>query len=135
MHEFAAGIVDRHGRGAARLRIVRGKLGGLEQGLIADLLPQRLDYDVRTVDILGMQPDIVGCRGLEGQPVVLRVVFADIDIRAVRGDEMQGLGRRQFKLFCGIRANVDIASEHQFVSDLVKIGIGHAARKIGINAL
>ena len=51
-------------------------------------------YDVGTGHFFGVEPPVVSCGELEGKLVVLVVVFAYIDIVAIAGNIVEGLGLR-----------------------------------------
>ena len=75
---------------------------------------------MRAGDVLGVQPNVVGCRRVEGQAVVLVVVLADEDALAVLGHEAKGSGGLVLPLF--FRALLEEAALNQLIFDLFDFG-------------
>ena len=71
-------------------------------------------------DVLGMEPDITGIGGLEGEPVILIVVFAHQYLGAVRGGKLERLGLLLRGMF--FRLFSEDAAGNQLCLDIVDFG-------------
>ena len=90
------------------------------QVLFARLFAREAQDDVRAGDVLGVQPNVVGRRRVEGQAVVLVIVLADEDALAVLGHEAKGSGGLVLPLF--FRALLKEAALNQLIFDLFDFG-------------
>ena len=77
---------------------------------------------MRTGDVLGVQPQIVGRCRLEGQAVVLTVVLADENVFAVLGYEAEGSGGFVLPLFFHVL--LEKTALNQLIFDLLDFGHG-----------
>ena len=93
-----------------------GEAGGEQDILFARLHAAILQHDVGARDVLRVEPRVVVARRLERQLVVLVVVLADEDVRAVRRAEVEGAGGLVVVLLLGLPAQV--ARGDELVVDL-----------------
>ena len=88
--------------------------------LVRGLFAFQAQDDMRTRDILGMQPEIVEAGCLEGELVVLIVVFAYEDIMTVRCAETERTGWLVLGLF--LELFMQIAAGDELGPDLCDFG-------------
>ena len=119
------GVVHRDVGAVTRFAVIGSQTRGFHDRGLGDLFAAGDDNDVRAVDLLGVQPEVVFRRCFQGQAVVLAVVSADQDREAVRGGEFQ---RRQGALLCLLALGLaQIALLGQFLADLRELALGLGA--------
>ena len=102
--------------------VVGGQLGGLGDGVVRRDLAAAGDDDVAAVDLGGVAPDIVLPGQLEGQLIVLAVVPAHIDGKAVGAFKALGGKLAGFHpLPVGVHA--DIAAGIELLTDLFQLRV------------
>src|SRR5437588_9783045 len=82
-HVALQGIVNGSGGGAPGLTVVGGQPSRLFDGAAGNFAAGGFDDDVSAWDAASMEPDIVGCRLVEGDFFVLAAVLADKYRKAV----------------------------------------------------
>ena len=71
---------------------MHSQVAGQEQRVLCWFITVTAEDDMGAGNVLGMEPDIPGIGGFEGEPVVLIVVLAHQDLSAVRGGKFE-IGR------------------------------------------
>src|SRR5207302_3395389 len=82
-HVALQGIVNGSGGSAPGLAVIGGQPGGLFDGAAGNFAAGGFDDDVSAWNAASMEPDIVGCRLVEGDFFVLAAVLADKYCKAV----------------------------------------------------
>lgn len=91
LHMLLLDIVDFYLILLAALGVVGGETGSLFESAVWQFLSFRLDNNVGTGFLLGVEPPVVAGGEFEGQLVVLEIVFSHIDMKAVAGEIVKGL--------------------------------------------
>ena len=122
-HVFTLQVVDFHFVIITSFGVISGKASSLFKCTVRQFFPVRLDNDMRAGNALSMKPPVAACGKLERQLIILKIVFSNINMEAIRGEIMERLA------FClDLLAGVsffDVAELCQLLFDLGKVIFGH----------
>lgn len=90
-HIFALQIINFKLFGVAPFGVVACKPRRLLKGTVRQLFAAGLYNDMGAGNALGMKPPVPAVGDLEGQFLVLQIVFSDINVKAVAAEIVEGL--------------------------------------------
>ena len=122
-------VIDRDVRRASAPAVVRGDQRGRRDGRRGGLLSAQGEDHVRARDVLGVEPQVVLFRALQGQQVVLPVVAPREDGKPVARAEFQRLPLPAAPLRASFR-RAEISLPGQLGADLVQVALAGGAAQL-----
>ena len=117
---FALNVIDLDLLVGASLRVPGCESTGLFKDAVRKFFSLRANDNVRTRDSLCMEPPVIAVCDLEGDFLVLIVVLADVDVKAV-GRAVVIRTARDLRLLCAKRTLLDKAKFRELFFDLNEV--------------